>query len=373
MQTVSDVPVGLFLSGGIDSSCLAGILSRAGIRPNTFSLIFREAEYSEAEYSRAAARAFGTEHQEIMVSQGDVLDAIPYALRAMDQPTIDGLNTYLIARQTRAAGIKVALSGLGGDEMFAGYSSFRDVPRMERFDRFWGRWPAFLRRPLARMFSSLAADTDQNRKLAAMGERAIHPYFLVRALFTPGQRSSLLASIDEAALARANAPLQESLLQARELDPINRVSYLEARCYMLNTLLRDSDVMSMAHGLELRVPLTDHSLADKLMALPGAWKLEGNVPKPLLVGALKGALPDEIVHRKKQGFTLPWERWLRENLRPEVESALQNIGRGPLGPLLNQTSAMQVWDDFLGQRTSWSRVWSLYVLERWCEVNSVSA
>ena len=134
----------------------------------------------------------------------------------------------------------------------------------------------------------------------------------MRALFTPGQRSSLLASVDEAALARASVPAQESLLHARELDPINRVSYLEARCYMLNTLLRDSDVMSMAHGLELRVPLIDHPLADKLMALPGTWKLDGNMPKPLLVGALKGALPDEIVHRKKQGFTLPWERWLRK-------------------------------------------------------------
>jgi asparagine synthase (glutamine-hydrolysing) len=375
MQTVSDVPVGLFLSGGIDSSCLAGILSRAGTRPNTFSIIFREAEFSEAEYSRAAARAFGTEHQEIMVSQGDVLDAIPYALRAMDQPTIDGLNTYLIARQTRAAGIKVALSGLGGDELFAGYSSFREVPRMERFDRFWGRWPAILRRPMARMFSALAADTDQNRKLAALaeGERAIHPYFLVRALFTPRQRNSLLASVEDAALARASAPALESLRHARELDPINRVSYLEARCYMLNTLLRDSDVMSMAHGLELRVPLIDHQLGDKLMALPGAWKLDGNVPKPLLVGALKGTLPDGIVHRKKQGFTLPFERWLRENLRPEVEAALQKVGRGPLAPLLNQESVLQVWDDFLNRRTSWSRVWSLYVLERWCELNSVSA
>ena len=148
MQTVSDVPVGLFLSGGIDSSSLAGILSRAGIRLNTFSIIFREAEFSEAEYSRAVARAFASEHQEIMVSQRDVLDAIPYALKAMDQPTIDGLNTFLISRQTRAAGIKVALSGLGGDELFAGYSTFRDVPRMERFDRFWGRFPSILRRPL---------------------------------------------------------------------------------------------------------------------------------------------------------------------------------------------------------------------------------
>ncbi len=375
MQTVSDVPVGLFLSGGIDSSSLAGILSRAGIRLNTFSIIFREAEYSEAEYSRAAARAFACEHQEIMVSQRDVLDAIPYALRAMDQPTIDGLNTFLISRQTRAAGIKVALSGLGGDELFAGYSNFRDVPRMESFEQSWGRFPKILRRPLATMFGSLASDTDRNRKLAALGgrNRSLHPYFLARALFTPEQRDSLLSSVDEGALARANAPLQDGLDHARELDPINRVSYLEARCYMLNTLLRDSDVMSMAHGLELRVPLIDHRLADKLMALPGAWKLDGDVPKPLLVGALKGALPNEIVQRKKQGFTLPFERWLRENLRAEMEAALPKMGRGPLGSWLNHDSVMQVWDDFLNQRTSWSRIWSLYVLEQWCELNSVAA
>jgi asparagine synthase (glutamine-hydrolysing) len=376
MHTVSDVPVGLFLSGGIDSSSLAGILSRAGIRLNTFSIVFREAEYNESEYSRAVARAFSSEHQAIMVSQRDVLDAIPYALRAMDQPTIDGLNTFLIARQTRAAGIKVALSGLGGDELFAGYSTFRDVPRMERFERFWGRFPSILRKPLVRMFSSLSPDSDQNRKLATLGggrHRVLHPYFLARALFTPEQRDSLLASNDEAALARANAPLEENLRRSGPLDPLNRVSYLELRCYMLNTLLRDSDVMSMAHGLELRVPLVDHQLADKLLALPGAWKLDGDTPKPLLVGALKGKLPNEIVHRKKQGFTLPFERWLRENLRAEMEAALPKIGRGPLASLLNYDSVAQVWDDFLSQRTSWSRIWSLYVLEEWCELNSVSA
>jgi asparagine synthase (glutamine-hydrolysing) len=376
MQTVSDVPVGLFLSGGIDSSCIAGILSRAGIRLNTFSLVFREAEYSEAEYSRAVARAFDTDHQEIMVSQGDMLDAIPYALQAMDQPTIDGLNTYLIARQTRAAGIKVALSGLGGDELFAGYSTFHDVPRMERFARFWGRWPRILRRPAARMFASFASDTDRSRKIAALAgsqEGATHPYFLARALFASEQRAVLLAGVEASASARAIAPLQESVSHTRPLDPINRVSYLEARCYMLNTLLRDSDVMSMAHGLELRVPLIDHQNAEKLLALPGSWKIDANTPKPLLVGALHGSLPDEIVHRPKRGFTLPFEQWLREDLRPEVETVLRRIGKGPLGAVLNQASALQIWDDFLNGRTSWSRVWSLYVLERWCELNSVTA
>jgi asparagine synthase (glutamine-hydrolysing) len=338
--------------------------------------VFREAEYSEGEYSRAVAQAFATDHQEIMVSQRDVLDAIPYALKAMDQPTIDGLNTYLIARQTRAAGVKVALSGLGGDELFAGYAIFQDVPRMERFVRFWGHWPSLLRRPAAGMFASFASDTDRNRKIAALAglrDGVIHPYFLARALFTTEQRNSLLTSVKNESRVRAMAPLQESLSHTLALDPVNRVSYLEARCYMLNTLLRDSDVMSMAHGLELRVPLLDHRLADKLFALPGAWKLDNNMPKPLLVGALKGLLPDQIVHRKKQSFTLPFEQWLREDLRPEVEAALPRIGQGPLGSVLNQKSVLQIWDDFLNKRTSWSHVWSLYVLERWCEVNSVSA
>ncbi len=376
MQTVSDVPVGLFLSGGIDSSSIAGILSRAGIRLNTFSLVFREAEYSEAEYSRAVAQAFATDHQEILVSQGDMLDAIPYALQAMDQPTIDGLNTYLIARQTRAAGIKVALSGLGGDELFAGYSTFHDVPRMERFARLWGMWPRILRRPVAQMFASFAPDSDRSRKIATLAgpqDAMIHPYFLARALFTTEQRNSLLFDVEDSAAKRAMAPLQESFRHTRALDPINRVSYLEARCYMLNTLLRDSDVMSMAHGLELRVPLLDHELADKLLALPGSWKIDASTPKPLLVGALRGALPDQIVHRKKRGFTLPFEQWLRADLRPEVDAALQRIGKGALGSVLHQESALQVWDDFLNERTSWSRVWSLYVLERWCELNSVTA
>jgi asparagine synthase (glutamine-hydrolysing) len=376
MQTISDVPVGLFLSGGIDSSCIAGMLSRAGIRLNTFSLVFREADYNKAEYSRAAAQAFATDHKEIMVSQGDMLDAIPYALQAMDQPTIDGLNTYVIARQTRAAGIKVALSGLGGDELFAGYSTFHDIPRLERFAEFWGMWPKMIRRPGARMFGWLASDPDRNRKiarLAALQDGVIHPYFLAHTLFTAEQRNQLLSNLEDSAAARAVAPLQETFSHTRALDPVNRVSYLEARCYMLNTLLRDSDVMSLAHGLELRVPLVDHQLADKLFTIPGSWKLDENMPKPMLVGALKGALPDQIVHDRKQAFALPFEEWLRQDLRSEVEAAMQRIGQGRLRSVINQTSALQIWNDFLNRRTSWSRVWSLYVLERWCELNSVAA
>src|SRR5580700_2177771 len=165
---VSDVPVGVFLSGGIDSSALVAVLSHNGVRANTFSLVFREEEFNEARYSREVARHFGTEHREIAVSQQDTFAVLPDALSAMDQPTIDGINTYLVSAKTRAAGVKVALTGLGADEMFAGYSNFRRVPRMENFVRRFGRLPRFARRPLAASIALLAGKNDRNRKLAEM-------------------------------------------------------------------------------------------------------------------------------------------------------------------------------------------------------------
>ena len=372
MQLVSDVPVGVFLSGGIDSSSLVGILSRNSVRPSTFSIVFHEEEYSEAEYSRAVAQHFHTDHHEITVTQSDFFAAIDPAIHAMDLPTIDGINTYFVSERTRAAGVKVVLSGLGGDEMFAGYSSFRTVPRMERFAHAWDRMPGAVRGPLANMFAALARSSDQNRKLTALGRNGgglAHPYFLSRMLFAPEQQYELLHEMktNAAAFQRAEQPLIESLSRAHSLDPVNRVSYLEARCYMLNTLLRDSDFMSMAHGLEVRVPLIDHRLARQILALPGSWKLDSETPKPLLVRALNGQLPDQIVHRPKRGFTLPFEHWLRDALRPVVEESLRTIGDSVLGTLISERAVRGVWQDFLEGRTSWSRPWSLYVLQCWCQ------
>ncbi len=372
LQLVSDVPVGLFLSGGIDSSALVSILSRGGVTPSTFSVVFREAEFSEAEHSRAIATRFHTDHHEINVSQTDVLASIPDALSAMDLPTMDGINTYFVSRETRRAGVKVALSGLGGDEIFAGYSSFHTVPRMEHFAHFWNMVPRLVRGQVSSVFASLSAVNDQNRKLASLGGdngRLLHPYFLSRMLFTPCQRDLLLRDAGrETEIATASQ--RERLLLALALDPINRVSYLESRCYMLNTLLRDADGMSMSQGLEVRVPLIDHQLAKTVLALPGAWKLNGT-PKKLLVNALAGSLPDEIVRRPKRGFTLPFERWLRQELRPEIEPVLgrKRISGGPLGELLHGNQVERVWSDFLNGETSWSRPWSLYVLQRWCELH----
>ena len=145
------------------------------------------------------AARFRTDHHEINVSQADVVAAIPEALGAMDLPTMDGINTYFVSRETRRAGVKVALSGLGGDEVFAGYSSFRTVPRMERIAKFWNHWPKSVRIPVASLFVSLSPQTDQNRKLASLvrdNGRVLHPYFLSRMLFMPGQRDLLLQDYD---------------------------------------------------------------------------------------------------------------------------------------------------------------------------------
>lgn len=376
-QLVSDVPLGVFLSGGIDSSALVSILSRGGVTPSTFSIVFREADFSEAQHSRAVAAKFHTDHHEITVSQADVLAAIPDALHAMDLPTMDGVNTFFVSRETRNAGVKVALSGLGGDEVFAGYSNFRTVPRMERFAHFWKRVPHAIRTPLAEAFSAVAPANDQNRKLAALAAengRVLHPYFLTRMLFTPTQRESLLQDRGLQSDELAAASQREALRRSMALDPVNRVSYLESRCYMLNTLLRDSDFMSMSQGLEVRVPLIDHQLAKSVLALPGTSKLNGT-PKKLLVEALDGSLPDEVVHRPKRGFTLPFEHWLRQELRREIAPILgaRRVDHGPLGGFLNGKEVERVWNQFLESKVSWTRPWALYVLERWCEMNSVAA
>jgi asparagine synthase (glutamine-hydrolysing) len=372
---ISDVPVGVFLSGGIDSSAMVAVLSQNGVLANTFSLVFAEEEFNEAQYSREVARRFGTEHQEISVSQQDTLAVLPEALCAMDQPTIDGINTYLVSAKTRAAGVKVALTGLGADEMFAGYSNFRRVPRMEHFSKRFGRLPKLARRSLAGSVALFTGKGDRSRKLyeLATGHGSmihpnfVHSYFLARTLFGMEERDGLVGERVEESERALEDVLRESITQSSNLDPVNRVSYLESYWYMRNTLLRDSDFMSMAHGLELRVPFLDRGLVEACFHIPGDKKLQGNSPKSLLLASLGVELPPEIVNRPKRGFTLPFERWLRTEMRPVVEDALLKGNWDQTS--LDVGAVREVWKRFLAGETSWSRPWSLFVLKRWCEQN----
>ena len=161
--------------------------------------------------------------------------------------------------------------------------------------------------------------------------------------------------------------LEESVTESQSLDPINRVSYLESRFYMRNTLLRDSDFMSMAHGLELRVPFLDCALVEACFRIPGNTKLQGPAPKSLLLASLGVELPREVVNRPKRGFTLPFERWLRGEMRPVIQASLLHGDWDQTS--ISGGAARKVWERFLAGETSWSRPWSLFVLKKWCEQN----
>jgi asparagine synthase (glutamine-hydrolysing) len=371
LRLVSDVPVGVFLSGGIDSSVLVGLLSRdAATRVSTFSIVFKEADYSEAQFSQSIAKRFNTDHHEIVLSQQDAFESIPDAIGAMDQPTMDGINTYVVSREAHRAGLKVALSGLGGDELFAGYETFKTVAKMERFASAWAGVPSGIKNSAAMAFSSVMPSSDRNTKLTSLiqGDGATaHPYVLSRMLFTRDQQNHLLKSPEAGRFDKANQTIAAKLAWAEHFDPINRVSYLELRNYMLNTLLRDSDFMSMAHGLEVRVPLIDHKLVEYVFNLPGELKINGHTPKHLLVKAAGDLLPDEVVHRPKRGFTFPFAHWLRDGMRSEIESEL--LSESPLDEFLSPEAVKKVWQEFLAGRISWSRPWSLYVLRRWCRLH----
>jgi len=242
---------------------------------------------------------------------------------------------------------------------------------MENFVRRFGRLPSFARRPAAASAAIFAGKSDRNRKLADMTaeqDSIVHPYVLARRLFGLDECEGLFsAAVFQASEQSLDEMLRKSVAEAQSLDSVNRVSYLEAIFYMRNTLLRDSDVMSMAHGLELRVPFLDRTLVETCFHIPGPRKLEGNSPKRLLLASLEMGLPQEIVNRPKRGFTLPFERWLRGEMRPVVEDALINSNWDQ--PFLSADAVREVWVRFLAGRTSWSRPWSLFVLQRWCEQN----
>jgi len=363
LHLVSDVPLGAFLSGGIDSSALVALMSRvAGEKPKTFSVVFTETGFSEASHARLVAKTFGTEHREILLSEESLIGLLPSALEAMDQPTMDGVNTYVISKAVKEAGITVALSGLGGDELFAGYPSFRRAGQLRRIAIL----PQQLRRAASVLGRALSNGWVRHRKFWDLVESDCRPYAVYaisRELFAPAEIRALLRQTS-----LRSAPYSCNGMT----DIINSVSTHELKGYMANTLLRDTDQMSMAHALEVRVPFLDPRVAQYVLGLPGEWKVDGRRPKPLLLDALGDLLPEEVWRRPKMGFTLPFERWMRSGLEAELEGVL--LGKGDLTRLgMNSDYVKVVWDSFKrnARQEPWSRTWALYVLNRWCSSNSL--
>ncbi len=347
---VSDARVGVFLSGGLDSSVIAALAAREARQLRTISVSFDEIGYAEGSHAEHVARHVGAEHTELRLRPHDLLQSLDQVFTAMDQPTFDGVNTWAVSQAAAGTGLKVALSGLGADELFDGYGNVSRSLALERVARI----PA----PLARAAGYAAARfvSGNREKLQAwVSGRAggYSSYELLRSLFLQHEVVDLVQV--------APRPRGEIDVISRD-DAPSRLTVLDLSNYTRNVLLRDTDAMSMAHSLEVRVPYLDDRIVEWALRLPAGARGRGQ--KALLAAVARDLLPASIAGRKKQGFALPLAAWMRDELRSEVDATLREPS-GAIEDVIDRSAAVAIWDRFQQDGRRWLRPWALYALSRW--------
>ncbi|MEZ5821251.1 MAG: asparagine synthase (glutamine-hydrolyzing) [Bradyrhizobium sp.] len=385
LHLASDVPLAVFLSGGVDSSAMANLAQRAARSPiHTFTLAFEEQELNEGPIARQISAAIGTEHHEVVLTEGQFVANLDAALDSLDQPTFDGLNAYFMSRAIRDAGFTVAISGTGGDELFGGYPTFRDLPVLQRWLGRAGFVPRGLQVaaarlatwPLRRSGQSVPPQTRWAKlpDMVSRGDDLVALYQLASALFLPDWQQELLAPgyADVLADGLPAAMRQRLATETSGRTPLSAISVLEQRLFLGERLLRDNDVASMAASLEQRVPLVDHVLFEALDRLPDETRYQPLGRKALLRRIGLRGLDPELFDRPKSGFVLPFDRWIRQGLRGVMDQTMRDPQAiAPCG--LDPAAVVRLWQTFLdgGSGFYWSRVWSVYVFIRWCHRNRV--
>lgn len=373
-RLVADVPFGAFLSGGIDSSLVVGVMSQVLNNPvRTFNVSFDESDFSEAKYAKLISKKFKTDHSEILLKPEDFLNIIPSAMNDMDHPSGDGFNTWLVSKVTKEAGVTMALSGLGGDELFGGYAIFKRY--VELMDKKWLlSFPMGIRRAAASLLKKIKPGISSEKVSRVL----VQEYFDLENIYQFDRQVLLddqverilsrktLSSKSVYEIIRSNVGFES---EGYHLSPLSRVSWAEMNTYMQNVLLRDADQMSMAHSLEIRVPFLDHKLIEYVMGLNDTIKYP-STPKKLLVDSFSDILPDEIVNRPKMGFVFPWEHWLKNELSDFALIGLQKLKDRKA---FNADEIDGIWKQFLNNdpRVSWSRIWPMVVLGNWIESNGI--
>lgn len=347
---LSDVPVASFLSGGIDSSVITALAAqKLQNKLQTYSVGFDLAKFDETGIAQEIADRYHTDHHRIQLSEEEVIASVTEAVDKLDLPSVDAINTYIVSRAVARHGVKVALSGLGGDELFGGYPSFRDVPRLQLVATL----PGFLRRliALAGNLGERLADLPQTGNAGELAHW--------RRRF-----------LTDKSIRRAGLPItvEPSDVPVPLPDDFAQISWAELTGYMRRMLLRDADQMSMAVSLEMRVPFLDHELVEYVLGLPGEVKKKFPGVKGLLVEACRDLLPPSVYDRPKAGFVLPMSQWMRGPLESFVEEGLrETVGRA----LLPEVFVNDLRTAFQRERLHWTRLWSVVVLGQYAKRHEI--
>ena len=363
----SDVDLGVFLSGGIDSSAIVGLMSLgSNQRINTFNLANTRKEYDESGYAETIARRFSTNHSKILLNTDEILSKVTDGLNAMDSPTADGINTYLISSAMRSTGLKVALSGIGGDELFVGYPGFTQYYNANKFrDAF--RVSYILRKPLSFLMSSLGSGKTRRlgRMLAFKNPSIDLVYPILREILPPKQiRNFIINETDPSTLGEFLSTKSTAL---KSFELYSQYSIAEYLGYSQKTLLTDTDQMSMAVGLEIREPFFDYKMIEYVLALPDYFKIPTR-PKKLLVDAVYPILPQDFADRSKQGFLLPWKSWMQNELFTLCDFHVRSFSERDY---VHAKPLLDYWHRFLKNDPSirWMELWQIVVLDFWLQKN----
>lgn len=381
-RLMSDVPLGAFLSGGIDSSAIVGLMGTMMARPvKTFSIRFTGKDksyqwFDDASFAVTVARQFGTEHTEKTVTGQDVLDQLVPAVWAMDQPSGDAIQYYIVSG-CAAEEVTVALSGTGGDEVFAGYEWFKEIRRIEQLHGYLNFLKPGLARRLYNLVRRLPRDGELpvfRRKLQTVllgRESFAARYRLNRRLYHGDDYYYLFSPDFLSRTVDCQATLEDRIerccARCEGLDPIARMSYLQLKTDMVDLLVRDQDAVSMAHSLEVRLPMLDYRLVETAARVPSFMKLHGQEEKYVLRRAMAHILPDSIVNRRKKGFMFPMSDWMRNELKPVVDSCLNPAATKRRG-IFNPQAVDALRRDFYRGRKPFFKVWNQVLFELWCRI-----